>query len=88
MAGMPRSDIYINLPALRKLDTMLLVRQARSFALVFVSNSVTFSGKQRYLVDELLPKPGNNLNFQKAPMMFSISSTTVTSKKSGNNECF
>ncbi|XP_058225587.1 rop guanine nucleotide exchange factor 2-like [Rhododendron vialii] len=24
MAGMPRSDIYINLPALRKLDTMLL----------------------------------------------------------------
>lgn len=28
MAGMPRSDIYINLPALRKLDTMLLVRQA------------------------------------------------------------
>jgi len=27
MTSRPRSDIYINLPALQKLDTMLIVRQ-------------------------------------------------------------
>jgi hypothetical protein len=33
MATRPRSDIYVNLPALEKLDDMLLVRSSNSLSL-------------------------------------------------------
>lgn len=43
MASRPRLDIYINLPALRKLDTMLIVRNlwTKKFAIFFIFFSET-----------------------------------------------
>jgi len=45
MKSRPRSDIYINLPALQKLDTMLIVRQI-SIAFLYITSQFS----SRFLV--------------------------------------
>ena len=45
MASAPRSDIYINLPALQKLDMMLIVRQP-----LFAKSCTLFSEERWFLL--------------------------------------
>lgn len=56
MEGILRSDIYINLPALRKLDAMLIVRWSflllKSQQFCFLSKLVAHSNKHFYLTGD------------------------------------